>query len=206
MFRWAAAQNITRSARKFTTLPRESCRRARQRNWKSSSAGTAPLLPMKPVVQVCDLVQGLWRHCLENETQIHRTFGNPRVLFYCVLKNGGECGIISETLIGVQIRIFRGELVYNKLGKDEIIVSISLFIFALVYRILEDYQVNMIPSDLALLVLMICTAYLCFNRVVKLLINRNKNNFYCTSAVIQSTKYIPAGRGSYICYVIKYYF
>ncbi len=93
---------------------------------------------------------------------------------------------------------------YNKLGKDEIIVSISLFIFVLVYRILEDYQVNMIPSDLALLVLMICTAYLCFNRVVKLLINRNKNNFYCTSAVIQSTKYIPAGRGSYICYVIKY--
>jgi len=94
--------------------------------------------------------------------------------------------------------------VYNKLGKDEIIVSILLFIFVLVYRILEDYQVNMIPSDLALLVLMTCTAYLCFNRVVKLLVNRNKNNFYCTSAVIQSTKYIPAGRGSYICYVIKY--
>ena len=93
---------------------------------------------------------------------------------------------------------------YNKLGKDEIIVSILLFIFVLVYRILEDYQVNMIPSDLALLVLMTCTAYLCFNRVVKLLVNRNKNNFYCTSAVIQSTKYIPAGRGSYICYVIKY--
>ena len=93
---------------------------------------------------------------------------------------------------------------YNKLGKDEIIVSISLFIFVLVYRILEDYQVNMISSDLALLVLMLCTAYLCFNRVVKLLINRTKNNFYCTSAVIQSTKYIPAGRGSYICYVIKY--
>ena len=51
---------------------------------------------------------------------------------------------------------------YNKLGKDEIIVSISLFIFVLVYRILEDYQVNMISSDLALLVLMLCTAYLCF--------------------------------------------
>ena len=113
-------------------------------------------------------------------------------------------GIIFIVQVRVQIRIFRGELVYNKLGKDEIIVSISLFIFALVYRILEDYQVNMIPSGLALLVLMICTAYLCFNRVVKLLINRNKNNFYCTSAVIQSTKYIPAGRGSYICYVIKY--
>ncbi len=93
---------------------------------------------------------------------------------------------------------------YHKLGKDEIIVSISLFTFALVYRILEDYQVNMIPSDLALLVLMTCTAYLCFNRVVKLLVNRKKNNFYCTSAVIQSTKYVPAGRGSYICYVIQY--
>ena len=51
---------------------------------------------------------------------------------------------------------------------------------------------------------MICTAYLCFNRVVKLLVNRNKNNFYCTSAVIQSTKYVHAGKGSYICYVIKY--
>lgn len=93
---------------------------------------------------------------------------------------------------------------YNKLGKDEIIVSISLFIFLLGYCISEDYQANTFPPEFALLVLMICTAYLCFNRVVKLLINRNKNNFYCTSAVIQSTKFVHAGKGSYICYVIKY--
>ena len=32
---------------------------------------------------------------------------NPRVLFYFVLKNGGECGIMNEALIGVQIRICR---------------------------------------------------------------------------------------------------
>ena len=49
-----------------------------------------------------------------------------------------------------KIRIFRGELVYNKLGKDEIIVSISLFIFVLAYRILEDSQVNMISLITAL--------------------------------------------------------
>ena len=93
---------------------------------------------------------------------------------------------------------------YNKLGKDEIIVSISLFIFLLGYGISEDYQANTLPPEFALLVLMICTAYLCFNRVVKLLVNRNKNNFYCTSAVIQSTKFVHAGKGGYICYVIKY--
>ncbi len=93
---------------------------------------------------------------------------------------------------------------YNKLGKDEIIVSISLFIFLLVYRISEDYQANTLPPEFALLVLMIGTAYLCFNRVVKLLINRNKNNFYCASAVIQSTKLVHAGKGGYICHVIKY--
>lgn len=28
---------------------------------------------------------------------------DPRVLFYCVLKNDGECGIINKTLIGVQM-------------------------------------------------------------------------------------------------------
>lgn len=95
---------------------------------------------------------------------------------------------------------------YNKLGKDEIIVSVLLFIFAIVYRILEDYKVNMIPPELALLVLIICTAYLCFNRGVKFMINQitNKNNFYCTSAFIRSTKFIQAGRGSYICYLIEY--
>lgn len=93
---------------------------------------------------------------------------------------------------------------YKKLGKGEIIVSVLLYVFALVYSILEDYQVNIIPFELALLVFMICIAYLFFNRVVKLLVNRNKNDFYCTSAFIQSTKFIQAGNGSYICYIIKY--
>jgi len=29
----------------------------------------------------------------------------PRVLFYFVLKNGGECGIISKMPFGVQLRL-----------------------------------------------------------------------------------------------------
>ncbi|MCI6561721.1 MAG: hypothetical protein MR434_10045, partial [Ruminococcus sp.] len=75
---------------------------------------------------------------------------------------------------------------YQKLGKCEIIVSLLLFIFWLVYSILEKYQVNLISSDFVLLVWMISIAYLFFNRIVKLLVNRNKNNFYSTYAYIQS--------------------
>ncbi len=93
---------------------------------------------------------------------------------------------------------------YQKLGKCEIIVSLLLFIFLLVYSILENYQVNLISSDFVLLVWMISIAYLFFNRIVKLLVNRNKNNFYSTYAYIQSTKFIYAGKGSYLSYVIKY--
>lgn len=93
---------------------------------------------------------------------------------------------------------------YQKLSKSEIIVSLLLFLFWLVYSILEDYQVNLISSDFAFLVWMISIAYLFFNRIVKLLVNQNKNNFYCTFAFIQSTKFIQAGKGSYLSYVIKY--
>ena len=93
---------------------------------------------------------------------------------------------------------------YHKLSKGEIIVSLLLFIFWIVYSILEDYQVNLISYDFIFLVWMISIAYLFFNRIVKLLVNRNKYNFYCTSAFIQSTKFISTGRGGYLSYVIKY--
>ncbi len=95
---------------------------------------------------------------------------------------------------------------YNQLGKDEIVISMLLFIFAIIYRTSEECQPNIIPIEIVLLILLISTSYLFFNRIVKLLINymKNKDNFYDASAFIQSTKYIPAGKGSYICYFIKY--
>ncbi len=114
--------------------------------------------------------------------------------------------LLSSLFLLLFFEMCEGKLMHHELSKDEIIVSVLLFTFAIFYRISEDHQANVISHELALLIFMICTAFLCFNRIVKLLINRvtNRNNFYCTSAFIQYTKFIPSGKGSYICYIIRY--
>lgn len=42
------------------------------------------------------------------------------------------------------------------------------------------------------------------NRIVKLIFKRKKDDFYCTTALIQTLKFKGAGRAGYVCYVIDY--
>lgn len=72
---------------------------------------------------------------------------------------------------------------------------------ALMYRISEDYKIDIIPLEIVLIISMISAAYLCFNRVIKLLIDVaiNKNNFYDTVFTIQDIH-----KGEYEFYIVKY--
>ncbi|MBE6860088.1 MAG: hypothetical protein E7499_02175 [Ruminococcus sp.] len=92
---------------------------------------------------------------------------------------------------------------YN-VSKDEIIVTILLCIFMFVNLISKDYQVDILSNELSLLVLVVASSYLFFNRIVKLIFKRKKNDFYCTTALIQTLKFKGAGRAGYVCYVIDY--
>lgn len=90
---------------------------------------------------------------------------------------------------------------YKDFSKYERISMFFPCISAFMYRISEDYKIDIISLETALIIAMISAAYLCFNRVIKLLIDVaiNKNNFYDTVFTIQDIR-----RGRYEFYIVKY--
>ncbi len=95
---------------------------------------------------------------------------------------------------------------YKRFGKDEIIISAGAVTALVVYRILEDNNIHIIPPKVAILVLMTLIDYLCFNRVIKFMFNliKGRNNFYNTIATVQNIHYSEVGRSGYNYYVVKY--
>ena len=90
---------------------------------------------------------------------------------------------------------------YKDFGKDELFSMFFPCISAILYRISENYKINIISLEIVLIISMISAAYLCFNRVIKLLIDVgiNKNNFYDTVFTIQDIR-----KGEYKFYIVKY--
>ena len=95
---------------------------------------------------------------------------------------------------------------YKGFSKDEIIISAAVLTAIFVYRILEISKIHIISPKAVILMLMVMIAYLCFNRVIKLIFNliKNGNDFYNAIAVVQDIRYLNVGRSGYNFYVVKY--
>ena len=95
---------------------------------------------------------------------------------------------------------------YKDFGKDELFSMFFPCISAILYRISENYKINIISFKIVLIISMISAAYLCFNRVIKLMIDVaiNKNNFYDTVFTIQDIRYKQVRNGRYEVYIVKY--
>ncbi len=91
---------------------------------------------------------------------------------------------------------------HKAISVDETVVALLAFLLACIYRISD----NIIPAGVVLLVMMIAVAYLCFNRVIKMIINRlmNKNGFYHAIGTIKAIRYQESGRGRYKIHVVQY--
>ena len=77
---------------------------------------------------------------------------------------------------------------------------------ALLYRILENHRLHILPLSAVLITMMICAAYLWFNRVIKYIIQVKSMRGHCyeTTFTIQNITRRRVGRGSYKVFIGEY--
>ncbi len=99
---------------------------------------------------------------------------------------------------------------YKPITKDEIIVMILMFSFAVLYRILDDFAEIHFSGKHIIAVAMIFVGYLLFNRQIKFIVNliRKRKLYYSAVAEITDIKkhtanYVVVG-GKYSVFVIQY--
>ena len=93
---------------------------------------------------------------------------------------------------------------YKNIGKDELIVIYIAIATALVYRLLQKYE--LIPDGVMLIIFILAVAYLFFNRTVKFIVlaSKMKGDSYETYLTIEDITRVRLGRGSYDVFTGRY--
>ena len=99
-----------------------------------------------------------------------------------------------------------GIRVYKEFSKDEKFFGVFICITGIIYSIFEEFGIRIVSPKVAMIILALCSAYLCFNRVIKLLIYiaKNKFDFYDTFFTVEDIVHIAFGRSGYDAYIVNY--
>lgn len=100
---------------------------------------------------------------------------------------------------------------YKNFTKDEIVVVIVGMSIFLLYRFIDDFTKIHIDGKVIIVLFMLFSGYLFFNRQIKMLYNLHNNlsSYYSVTGVIKDIKseqvYLGRGKGKYPVFVVIYY-